>query len=122
MFATNEVNYYDRRSLSMAGPKFDPDGGCEPPDELAVGIATRVEAKDGSTQTPPLLSQLIQGHLEGTGIKWIMGSEMRQLFRNSLARQHVPFEASIIKRKNSRLSLCLFKWYFWRVFKNKPQK
>ena len=29
-------------------PEFVPDGGGEPPGGLAVGIATRVEAKDGS--------------------------------------------------------------------------
>ena len=50
-------------------PKFDPECGGAPPDEPAVGIATRVDAKDGSTQTPPLLSRLIQGHLGGTGME-----------------------------------------------------
>ena len=35
------------------------------PPEPVVGIATRIEARDGSTQTPPLLSKLTQGHLKG---------------------------------------------------------
>ena len=34
--------------------------------EPVVGIATRIEATDGSTQTHPSISRLIQGHLEGT--------------------------------------------------------
>ena len=40
-------------------PRFDPDDGGVPPNEPAVGVATRIEAKDGSTQTPPLLARLI---------------------------------------------------------------
>ena len=41
----------------------------DPLPEPAVGIAARIEATDGSTQTPPLLSRLIQSHLEGTGME-----------------------------------------------------
>ena len=36
-------------------PKFDPDSGGSPPDEPAIGVATKIEASDGVTQTPPLL-------------------------------------------------------------------
>ena len=43
-----------------ATPKFDPDHGGSLPEEPAIGLATRVEAKDGVTQMPPLLSRLIQ--------------------------------------------------------------
>ena len=50
-------------------PKFEPEDGVDPLPEPAVGIATRIEALDGSTQTPPLLSKLIQGHLEGIGME-----------------------------------------------------
>ena len=46
-----------------------PDEGVpstsEPP---AIGAATRI-AQDGATQTPPLLSKLIQGHSDHTGIE-----------------------------------------------------
>ena len=34
-----------------------------------MGTATRVVAKERMTQTPPLLSRLIQGHLDHTGIE-----------------------------------------------------
>ena len=48
-------------------PRFDPVNGDPSPDDPAVGVATKIEAKD-ITQTPPLVSRLIQGHLENTGI------------------------------------------------------
>ena len=50
-------------------PRFDPDNGGTPPEEPTIGVATKIDAKDGVTQTPPLLSRLIQGHLEHTGIE-----------------------------------------------------
>ena len=50
-------------------PKFDPDSGGSPPDEPTIGVATKIEASDGVTQTPPLLSRFIQGHLEQTGVE-----------------------------------------------------
>ena len=31
-----------------------------------VGSATRIDSVDHSSQTPPLLSRMFQGHLEGT--------------------------------------------------------
>ena len=34
-----------------------------------MGIATRIVAKERMTQTPPLLSRLIQGYLDHTGIE-----------------------------------------------------
>ena len=50
-------------------PHLEPDQGALPPGNEAVGIATRVEGKDVVTQTPPLLSRLIQGYLDHTGIE-----------------------------------------------------
>ena len=49
-------------------PRFNPDHRGTPPEEPAIGIVTKLEAKDGITQTPPLLSRLIRGHLEHTSI------------------------------------------------------
>ena len=49
-------------------PHFDPDQGDPSPDDLAIGVATKIESKEGMTQTPPLVSRLIQGYLEHTGI------------------------------------------------------
>ena len=43
----------------------------------AMGTATRIVAKERMTQTPPLLSRLIQGYLDHTGI-WAFGVESRQ--------------------------------------------
>ena len=39
------------------------------PEDPAMGIAVRVDAKERMTQTPPLLSRLIQGYLDHTGIE-----------------------------------------------------
>ena len=50
-------------------PHFDPDQGDPSPEEPAIGVATRIEAKERMTQTPPLLSRLIQGYLDQTGIE-----------------------------------------------------
>ena len=50
-------------------PHLEPDQGALPPGNEAVGIATRIEGKDAVTQTPPLLSRLIQGYLDHTGIE-----------------------------------------------------
>ena len=50
-------------------PHLEPDQGALPPGNEAVGIATRIEGKDVVTQTPPLLSRLIQGYLDHTGIE-----------------------------------------------------
>ena len=49
-------------------PRFDPEKGDPSPDDPAVGIATKIEAKDSMTQTPHLVSKLTQGYLENTGI------------------------------------------------------
>ena len=49
-------------------PHLVPDDGATPPVDGAVGIATRIEGKEVMTQTPPLLSRLIQGYLDHTGI------------------------------------------------------
>ena len=48
---------------------MEPERGALPPEDEAVGIATRIEGKEVMTQTPPLLSRLIQGYLEHTGIE-----------------------------------------------------
>ena len=50
-------------------PRLEPDQGALPPGDEAVGTATRVEGKEVMTQTPPLLSRLIQGYLDHTGIE-----------------------------------------------------
>ena len=42
-------------------PHFAPDQGDPSPDELAIGTAARIVAKERMTQTPPLLFRLIQG-------------------------------------------------------------
>ena len=49
-------------------PRFDPDKGDPSPDDPAIGVATKIEAKERMTQTPPLVSRLTQGYLEHTGI------------------------------------------------------
>ena len=57
-------------SLCREGRQFGTSVVLSPwSEQPAVGIAIQVDAKDGSTQTPPLLSRLIQGHLDGTGIE-----------------------------------------------------
>ena len=48
-------------------PHFYPDQGDPSPEEPASGIATRIAAKEH--MTPPLLSRLIQGYLDHTGIE-----------------------------------------------------
>ena len=50
-------------------PRLEPEKGALPPEDEAVGIATRLEGKEVMTQTPPLLSRLIQGYLDHTGIE-----------------------------------------------------
>ena len=50
-------------------PHVEPEHGALPPVDDAVGVATRIEGKEVMTQTPPLLSRLIQGHLDHTGIE-----------------------------------------------------
>ena len=50
-------------------PHLEPDQGASSPVDDAVGIATRIEGKEVMTQTPPLLSRLIQGYLDQTGIE-----------------------------------------------------
>ena len=49
-------------------PYFDPDQGDPSPDDPAIGVVTTIESKKRMTQTPPLVSRLIQGYLEHTGI------------------------------------------------------
>ena len=59
-------------------PRLKPEDGAVPPVDGAVGVATRIEGKEIMTQTPPLLSRLIQGYLDQQAlksvriIKWIM--------------------------------------------------
>ena len=59
-------------------PCLEPDQGALPPADEAAGEATRIEGKEVMTQTPPLLSRLMQGYLDQTGIehvhtiKWTM--------------------------------------------------
>ena len=50
-------------------PHLEPDQGASSPVDDAAGIATRIEGKEVMTQTPPLLSRLIQGYLDQTGIE-----------------------------------------------------
>ena len=50
-------------------PHIQPEDGTLPPVDTAVGLATRIEGREVMTQTPPLLSRLIQGYLEHTGIE-----------------------------------------------------
>ena len=50
-------------------PCLEPEKGALPPEDEAVGIATRIEGREAMTQTPPLLSRLIQGYLDQTGIE-----------------------------------------------------
>ena len=49
-------------------PCYHPDQGDVSPEDPAMGTATR-EAMERMTQTPPLLSRLIQGYLDHTGIE-----------------------------------------------------
>ena len=61
-------------------PRFNPDHGGAPPEEPAIGIATRIDAKDGVT--PPLhfcpdlhkAIQIIQGLKRVLSTKWTMES------------------------------------------------
>ena len=50
-------------------PRLMPDHGAHSPEEAVDGSATRIEGKDVTTQTPPLLSRLIQGYLDHTGVE-----------------------------------------------------
>ena len=50
-------------------PCLEPEKGALPPEDEAVGVATRIEGREAMTQTPPLLSRLIQGYLDQTGIE-----------------------------------------------------
>ena len=50
-------------------PHFDADQGDPSPEDPAIGVATKIEAKERMTQTPPLLSRVIQGYLDHTGIE-----------------------------------------------------
>ena len=50
-------------------PCFHPDQRDPSPEEPAIGVATRIAAKERMTQTPPLLSRLTQGYLDRTGIE-----------------------------------------------------
>ena len=67
-------------------PHYQPDQGDispEEPEEPAMGIATRIEAKERMTQTPPLLSRLIQGYLDHTGIEACPYNQMDHGVRDS---------------------------------------
>ena len=50
-------------------PIVTPDQGASSPGQAAGGQATRVDGREAMTQTPPLLSRLIQGYLDHTGIE-----------------------------------------------------
>ena len=50
-------------------PHFEPDQGDPSPEEHAIGTAIRIVGRETMTQTPPLLSRLIQGYLDHTGIE-----------------------------------------------------
>ena len=50
-------------------PHLEPDQGASSHVDDAAGTATRIEGKEAMTQTPPLLSRLIQGYLDQTGIE-----------------------------------------------------
>ena len=50
-------------------PHFEPDQGDPSPEIPVVGVAIKIEAKERMTQTPPLLSRLIQGYLDHTGME-----------------------------------------------------
>ena len=50
-------------------PHLKPEDGALPPADTAAGVATRIEGREVMTQTPPLLSRLIQGYLDQTGIE-----------------------------------------------------
>ena len=50
-------------------PKLAHDQGAYSLAEAAGGCATRIDGKDAITQTPPLLSRLLQGYLDHTGIE-----------------------------------------------------
>ena len=57
-------------STSIAAtPQCDPEQGDVSPEDPATGEATCIVAKEGMTQTPPLLSRLIRGYLDHTGIE-----------------------------------------------------
>ena len=70
-------------------PRFNPDHGGTPPEEPAIGVATRIDAKDGVTHTPPLLSKLydaiyiIQGLKRVLSTKWTMESVTHSLQESS---------------------------------------
>ena len=69
-------------------PHLEPDQGASSPMDDAAGIATRIEGKEVMTQTPPLLSRLIQGYLDQTGIEECPYSKLRSLqtsFRTSIS-------------------------------------
>ena len=64
-------------------PHMEPEQGALPPGDDAVGVATRLEGKEVMTQTPPLLSRLIQGTLivrvlkRVRTIRWTMEFEIQ---------------------------------------------
>ena len=58
----------NRAPTMVETPRIAPeDGDADHHPDPAVGIATRIETVAGFGQTPPLISRLFQGHLEGTG-------------------------------------------------------
>ena len=57
------------RHLRFLQHHYDPEQGDVSPEDAAKGEATRIVAKERMTQTPPLLSRLIQGYLDHTGIE-----------------------------------------------------
>ena len=44
----------ERHHQYQITPHFDPDQGDPSPEEPAIGVATKVEAKERMTQTPPI--------------------------------------------------------------------
>ena len=78
-----------RRCRCERCSRFDPEGGAEPPPGPAVGAATRTEAKDNSTQTPPLLSSL--------GLKRVLDHGVRDLNCDHCKRALSPLHKHKIK-------------------------
>ena len=61
-------------------PHFDPDQGDPSPEEPAVGVATKIESKE-------LVSRLIQGYLDQTGIE---ACPLHQMDHKIKGNRHLP--------------------------------
>ena len=85
-------------------PHLEPDQGASSPVDDAVGAATRVEGKEVMTQPPPLLSRLIQGYLDQTGIEECPYHQMDHGVRRPQLR---PLQALGIWRRKSSDICCV---------------